>query len=59
MSHRILISLFAAAVGLVSACSPSGLEIRDDYMGRTIVDRNIEVKPVPRDAYGNPILPAN
>ncbi len=60
--RRAFFALFAAvaAVALLSGCSfPDGLRIRDDYMGRSIADRNIIVKPVPRDAYGNPILPGN
>jgi len=57
--YATLLACLASAV-LVSSCSlPDGLKFRDNYMGRTVADRNIEVNPVPRDANGNPILPAN
>lgn len=57
--YATLLACFASAV-LVSSCSlPDGLKLRDNYMGRIVVDQNIEVNPVLRDANGNPILPAN
>ena len=60
--RRAFLALFAvvAMAALLSGCSfPDGLRFRDDYMGRSIADRNIIVKPVPRDAYGNPVLSGN
>ena len=41
----------------VAACSlPPGLERRQDYSGRGVLERDVVVEPVRHDEFGNPIL---
>ncbi len=53
---RSLALLLAAAV-LLGSCSLPGL--RDDYMGKSLLQKEKTIRPpVRRDAWGNPVLPS-
>ena len=49
----------AAATLVVTACAwpPPGLQVRDDYMGRAWLERDIIIQPPPRTATGEALAP--
>ena len=51
-----LILILAACSVVLAACDAPGLRLRPDYMGRSLLEPNLEPRAVPHDAQGNPIV---
>ncbi len=51
----IALALATGLTAMLSGCSDEPI-LRDDYWGRSWFEPDKVMHPVPRDAYGNPIL---
>lgn len=54
---RILLLMGAAAAAALTACTNApGLQLRDNYLARDLLEPGLTLAPVRRDDYGNAII---